>query len=143
MSETVDQVREIRARVNQLWTEETPATVPWTDYSATSSIQGWSSFTTKQISYKKSGTLVFVHFFLAGPSDNAVTWFSLPYTSVSGLDILQAIPAKDNNIIISNAVAAVNASDYIVRVYKDLAGTGWTTGGVTKQVSGDFFYEAV
>ena len=29
--------------------------VPWTDYSATSTIVGWTSYTTKEIWYKKIG----------------------------------------------------------------------------------------
>lgn len=55
----------------------------WTDYSATSTINGWSSFTTKFIQYYKIGKLVTVQFFLSGTSNSATTNFTVPFTTVN------------------------------------------------------------
>ena len=51
-----------------------------TDYSSTSTIVGWSAYTTKQIKYKMIGSVYFVFFNIAGTSNSTTTYFTLPIT---------------------------------------------------------------
>jgi hypothetical protein len=95
----------------------------------------------KQISYKKIGKTVFVHAFLAGTSNSATTTFTLPYSLAGGADIRMAVPAKDNNTIVTGAVLAMSQSSNVVTFYKDLGGSGWTNSS-TKEVFCDFAFQA-
>lgn len=111
----------------------------WLDYSATSTITGWSSYTVKEIFYKVVGKIVFINFALAGTSNSATATFTLPYTSIN-MSILVAIAAKDNGSIINNAVAAVNPGSNLAGFYTNMDAAAWTASG-TKTVVGQFFYE--
>ena len=113
--------------------------VAWTDYSATSTIVGWSS-STDAIFYKKIGKLVFVQFYITGTSDDTVTTFTLPFTQQS--DVRLHIPIK----VVDSGTGAVGlatlASDAsIVLCYDSIAGSAWTDSG-TKTIWGQFWYEA-
>lgn len=120
-------------------------TAAWTDYSATSTITGWSSFTTKLIFYKKVGKLVYVEFNLAGTSDSTSTSFTLPYTKVnSGSYALSPVSARDNgNNLTTPAMAFVNTNSSTANIYKDwsMAGTAWTASN-EKVCWGSIIFEA-
>jgi hypothetical protein len=52
-----------------------------------------------------------------------------------------AVPAKDNNTIVTGAVLAMSQSSNVVTFYKDLGGSGWTNSS-TKEVFCDFAFQA-
>ena len=60
------QVKTVEQLAALMKTLDMVTSVAWTDYSATSTIVGWSSYTTKSIFYKKIGKLVFVQFVISG-----------------------------------------------------------------------------
>src|SRR5205814_10418940 len=62
-------------------------TVAWMDYSATSTIVVWTSFTSKLIFYKKIGKDVFVQFELTGTSNATTSTFTLPFTMANSVDL--------------------------------------------------------
>lgn len=73
-------------------------TAAWTDYTATSTVIGWTEpLTIKQIRYKKVGKLVFVAYYLTGTSNSTTTTFSLPYTNASGFTVQNAQAYTENN----------------------------------------------
>src|SRR3990167_1889876 len=117
----------------------------WTNYYASSTVVGWSSFVVTFIYYKKIGKLVFVYFYLDGTSNATTVSFTLPYNSA-------AAPTPANQTVIrimdngvnpaspgySNLVAGGNT----VTCQKDLNTTSaWTASG-RKYVIGSFFYES-
>ena len=113
--------------------------VPWTDYSGTSTIVGWSS-STDAIFYKKIGKLVFVQFYITGTSDDTVVTFTLPYTQQSDLRLHIPIRAEDNG---TDAVglATIAAGNSTCACFADVALGVWTNSG-TKTIWGQFWYEA-
>ena len=119
-------------------------TTAWTDYSASSTIVGWSSFSTKVIRYKKVGKLVYVGFNLYGTSDSPDTSFTLPYTAANtGVHFGSLLwSAIDNGTTITQACRFfVTAGSSTVNCYTDMASGAWTASG-TKYISGQFWYEA-
>ena len=111
----------------------------WTDYSDTSTITGWSSYSEKTIEYKKIGSLVFVNFRLGGTSNATTASFSLPYASGQTGDPLYFCRSTDNG---GSAVAAYGLVVSSTATLKSTsAGGSWTNSG-TKAVYGQFFYEA-
>ncbi len=115
------------------------ATIPWTDYSATSTIVGWTSYTTKKIFYKKSGKLVFVQYHISGTSDSITTTFTLPYTMQSDLNLYKTIKVVDNS---TDAVgyARLDLGTSMVDLFPDIVGNNWTASN-TKFVADQFWYE--
>lgn len=111
-------------------------TVPWTDYSAASTIVGWSSFTTKEIYYRRVGKLLFCHYFLEGTSNSTSATFTLPYLSLLSINV--PCLARNNGAVISTALAY--AGNPTVQFYTDFTGAAWTASG-TKTVRGQFFFE--
>ncbi len=117
-------------------------TVTWTDYSATSTIVGWSSFTTKKIYYKKIGKRVFGSVFLSGTSNSTSITFTLPYTSESGSYIVESGQAVDNGAAkTSPGLLYMAEGQSTANGYLDFSGAAWTASG-TKAILGQFSYEA-
>jgi hypothetical protein len=117
-------------------------TVVWTDYSATSTITGWSSFTTKKILYKKVGKLVVVHFHLEGTSNSASSSLTLPYQVVSNMRSTApgVILAIDNGTQVTTAFAYYNSGGSQIDLAKSIASSSWTSSG-TKLCAGHIVYE--
>jgi len=116
-------------------------TTAWTDYSATSTIVGWSSFTIKNIYYKKIGTLVFCSFALQGVSNSTTTTFTLPdVVNAAAFNMTVPLYAGDNSVQVSTAIAFLTAGSATIACYPTGAGGGWTASN-TKSVRGQFFYE--
>lgn len=113
-----------------------------TNYGATSTIVGWSAFTTKEIYYKKVGKLVFVNFLLEGTSNSTDVTFTLPYAPAAAPTAYYTLGTGQNNgsrltnpteIVLVAGVASVT-------VYKDTTeAADWTASG-DKTVAGQFFY---
>lgn len=116
-------------------------TIPWTDYSATSTITGWTSFTTKKIYYKKIGKLVFVTFHLDGTSNSTSTNFTLPYTSNSAVQYDAFFQGKDNSGANFVGLLELLGNSSTANLYSTPGGGAWTASG-TKQVRGQFWFEA-
>jgi hypothetical protein len=115
----------------------------WMDYSAISTVTGWSSLDIKKIFYKKIGRIAFVSFRLSGPSNSSSVEFTLPYAlrNVSGYLLRSPVQNADNGVLLTSpGVAAMTPSLNSVVVYKDYATGAWTNSG-TKTVTGNFWYE--
>jgi len=111
----------------------------WTDYSNTSTVTGWSSFTTKQIYYKSIGKLVFVEFNIDGTSNADSAQFTLPFTrsGISEIRLLSAV-VMDNGAY-QSAPGAIRLTANLVRVYLNGLLTVFTASG-RKIVQGQFFF---
>lgn len=115
----------------------------WAEYSATSTIVGWSSFITKQIYTKKIGKTVFVAFDLSGTSNSTAVTFTVPYTSANpSLTIRGACFFADNgvNSTVSTYVSIGQNSSTIIG-YKNWNGAVWTASG-GKTIAGTLIYES-
>jgi len=121
--------------------------VSWTDYAASSTITGWSSFTTKIIYYKKIGNLVFVSFYLAGVSNSANAYFTLPYTAFddpnNSLSFYFATIVQDNGTW-QTTPGRVRIPESTNTSYCGLnfSGDGGFTASGTKAIVGTLWYEA-
>lgn len=120
-------------------------TVPWTPYSDSSDIVGWSSLPTKQIYYRKKGKLVFVWYRLSGTSDSQDMSFTLPFDNQADIVVYhKPARARDAGTFLNGtAYGALFVSGDLVRFFKDESSTGstsWTDSG-TKSIFGHFVYE--
>jgi len=115
----------------------------WTDYSATSTIAGWSSYDTKSIFVKKIGKHVFVEFDLDGTSNSTSVSFTVPYTSsTSGGRKTGCSYNKDNgNLVVGGGLIFMAAGSSTITVYKDMITTAWTNSG-SKFAIGRIDFEA-
>lgn len=112
----------------------------WTDYSASSTIHGWSSFTEKHIKYKQVGSLLFVTFELTGDSNAITADFSLPNANAGGVTAVTLIKAVDNGGTAVASYCSLSPADNVVGAVPVMAGGSWTPSG-TKSIVGQFFYE--
>ena len=118
----------------------------WTDYSATSTVTGWSAFTTKKIYYTKIGKLVFASFEIIGTSNTTGASFTLPFTSAnttvgftgSGGQIVDNGGAFDTTA----SLVFLPANSAVVSIYRTLSGANTFTASGTKQVKGTIVYES-
>lgn len=114
----------------------------WTDYSASSTINGWSVYTTKQIYYKKFGNTVFVSFYIAGTGSGTAANFTLPIQSAANPDLnLSIIQAQNYGGTVTTGRAYIGDGSTVVTLTKDMVTTSWTDGG-TRLVLGQLFYES-
>lgn len=112
----------------------------WTDYSTTSTIVGWSVFTTKVIFYTRLGSRIFVQYRLVGTSDSVDTSFTVPYTQQAGIRLRVPVLAQDNSGSYAWGMAELPISSDVVTFYPTLALGAWTAGN-TKEIAGEFWYE--
>lgn len=116
-------------------------TVPFTDYSSTSSTSGWSVLTTKKIFYKKLGKTIIVTYNLQGTSNSGVGTFSLPYTASNNLNFFNSCVVEDNGKAqTSSGYAIIDLNTSILRSYKDGANTTFTSSG-EKSINGFIIFE--
>lgn len=111
----------------------------WIDYSATSTIVGWSSFTTKIIKYRIIGKQLFCIYNFNGTSNSTSVTFTLP-NSVVNSNLRAFGLSVDNAIAIGTSLISQNAGSNVINVYKDSIATSWTSSG-SKLAYGQFFYE--
>lgn len=117
-------------------------TVPWTDYSATSTVTGWASTTEKCIHYKRVGKLVFVIYRVVGTSNSTSTSFTLPYAATASpttYHIVVPQRIQDNGSFSNNGIVIIAASGSTAIFYATAAAGAWTNSG-TKGIYGEFFY---
>jgi len=118
-------------------------TVVWTDYSDSSTITGWNSYTYKEIYYKVIGKLIFVSFHIYGTSDSTSASFTIPYTvsnNPSTVNIGQVvIPVVDNG---SSAFGFIYADKNTSVIYAVPSVSGayddWTSSG-NKRIRGEIW----
>jgi hypothetical protein len=116
-------------------------TIAWADYSATSTIVGWSSYTIKKIFYKKVGKLVFVEFYIDGTSNVNTATFTVPYTVISSLNNLPFyIRARNNGVWQAAGMGWLAGGSATVTLYTTQSGNNWTASG-TKTIAGQFWYQ--
>ena len=117
--------------------------VPWTPYHDTSTIVGWTSYTTKEIYYTKIfGKLVFVNFSLRGTSDDTTISFTLPFAKEGDSSALIFKPgrARDNSGWLNGtAIGQISGAD--AAFFTDEGFATWTASN-EKAVYGQFFYVA-
>lgn len=130
----------VRTKLNSVITEiNLLDPTDWVDYSATSTVVGWSSFTTKQIRYRVIGKQVFVHYNLSGVSNSTSTTFTLPNNSLYTERVFGA--STDNGTLIGAGIIVISAnSNSIILGANQTAAGNWTSSG-TKTTIGQFFYE--
>lgn len=115
-------------------------TAAYQNYTATSTVVGYSSFTTELIYYKKVGNMMWVWFGLVGTSNATTVSFTLPFTSTNTLSSRVACTGTDNGTVLTTpALAILSANSSTVNVFKDFSSAVWTSTG-TKSVVGEFFY---
>ena len=117
-----------------------PGSNNWVDYSATSTIVGWSSFTTKIIKYRVVGKQVFVIFDLEGTSNSAsAPTFTLPYSAVNSTSYTNY--GVDNGVanIITSILTTSTITSYRWTSFTVLTGT-WTSSG-SKRIFGQLNFQ--
>ncbi len=116
-------------------------TTALTDYSGTSTVVGWTSFTSKQIWYKKVGKLVYVWFTLKGTSNATTTSFTLPIANNGSFEVISFCGrCLDTGADLQSppyVSLAASASTANVLRYNAAA---WTASGV-KEINGQFVYQ--
>ena len=129
----------VRTKLNSVITEiNLLDPTDWIDYSATSTVVGWSVLTTKKIRYRVIGKQVFVVVQLIGTSNSTTTTFTLPQQN-KNIAQLQYIYATNNGAPSSNSFLYCIANSQTITLYQNNS-TTWTASG-TKQVYGQFFIE--
>jgi hypothetical protein len=111
----------------------------WVDYSATSTIGGFSTVSSKAIYVKKIGKTVFISFTIAGTSDSTVTNFTLPYAIVDLTSIAVGASVDNGGTQVAGLISA-NSGGSLVVVYPSVAAGNWTNSG-TKSMAGQFWYQ--
>lgn len=110
----------------------------WIDYSATSTVVGWSSLPTRNIRYRIVGKQMFVQVQLIGTSNSAATSITLPNNAVNIVSVI-SIYAINNGAFTPNSFASsTNNSNTIGFLQNNTA--AWTASG-SKQIWGQFFIE--
>jgi hypothetical protein len=121
-------------------------TTALTDYTATSTITGWSGFTAgrKFIYYKKVGKTVFVLFWLEGTSNATTVSYTLPVaptgTTYPVIGAMLGYTYDNTAILTTPGRIELAAGATTVNIYKDGATGAWTGSGA-KIVGGQCFYE--
>lgn len=110
----------------------------WTDYSASTTLVGFSGTTAKVVWYKKMGKAVFVNFKIQGTSNAATFTFTLPDNAVVGC----SLPVRvESNSVYGTApgLLEMSAGSNVVTLYKDFTGAAFAAGN-EKYGAGTFFY---
>lgn len=118
--------------------------VAWTDYSSSSTVTGWSSFTNKKIFYKKIGNLIFFMFQLSGTSNSTAVSFTLPYAMTGDLQLqmlLGTATDTSSTITANNAYFFIQTNGSTVYCYPNAVGSNWSAAG-DKALKGQGFYES-
>ncbi len=113
-------------------------TAAWVDYSATSTITGWSSYTTKLIQYQVVGNIMRVMVQIEGTGTGTSVSFTLP-NSATAWGTQYFILHTRNNTTQSASVATVAANGSTVTVSNSASTTSSWTNGVGRDVQGQFF----
>lgn len=137
MQEAARDIAELERRLAALETRDVLGGIPWQTISLTSTVTGWSSFTTKQIMYARIGTIVYVVFNLVGTSNSTSTSFTVPLTCGS-IGSTNPCRTVDNGGVVTG-MAIISASGSTVNCYTSYNAAAWTNSG-SKTAAGILFY---
>lgn len=117
-------------------------TTTFTDYSETSTVTGWTSFTAKKIFYKKIGKLTYVSFEITGTSNATGASFTLPTNNNASIGMQVIMYARDNTGTSVAGTVFMDPSTATVVGAPTVGGSssGWTNSG-TKSIIGQFVYQ--
>ena len=132
----VKTVEQLAAAIKSL---DMVTSIAWTPYHDTSTIVGWTSYTIKEIWYKKTGKRVDVQFDIEGVSDTTTATFTLPFTHQGELRLVQTIRVVDDGTA-GIGYFLLPLSSSLVTCYPAITGGTWTNSG-NKYVYGQFWYE--
>lgn len=130
----------VRTKLNSVITEiNLLDPTDWVDYSATSTIVGWSSFTAgyKVLKYRVIGKTVFVMFNFDGTSNSTSTTFTLPFNAIT---YNEAAGRFVNNGALIAGYTRIGLNSNTVTLLSSISSTTWTASG-NKSISGQFFYD--
>ena len=105
------------------------ASTSWVDYSATSTIVGFSAFSEKDIRYLIIGDLCTIYINIVGTSNSTFFTFTLPFNNTGGT---QWIPLKIRNggtFPAALGYADLPSSSSTVTLYATVAAGNWTASG--------------
>lgn len=111
----------------------------WIDYSATSTIVGYTSFTEKIIYYRQIGKQVFINYILTGVSNSTLITFTLPINLKTGTGGINSFCYGIDNGVNSGFGFVTNSGVDKVQAFKTATSGAWTASG-TKQTRGSLFY---
>jgi hypothetical protein len=110
----------------------------WVDYSATSTIVGWSSFTTKVILYKIVDDMMFVIYNISGTSNATTVSFTYsPNNSTQTIVIVSNYGVNNGSAQTTAGRIVVTSGTNSVSINTNGANGAWIASG-TKTVSGSF-----
>lgn len=112
------------------------------DYSATSTVAGWSSFTNKEIICTKVGKLATVTFRISGTSDSASSSFTVPWAAAAyqgGINVATGYIVDDGVTLTTPGRVTITSGNKQVQIRKDMASGAFTASG-TKTVYGTISY---
>lgn len=132
----------VRTKLNSVITEiNILDPTDWIDYSATSTIVGWSSFTTKQIRYKIIGKQMFIQCNIDGISNSINASFTIPNNSINISEVVTVNRNSNNGVASSTfGMTRVLINQNIVTSFINNAGGTWTSSG-SKFIECQFFIE--
>lgn len=113
----------------------------WVDYSATSTIVGWTSYTTKLIKYTVIGKTVTIAYSINGTSNATSTSFTVPFTNLIMARARGCYAVNNGTAFANGGVAFVNTNSGTVTIYTDWALAAAWTGSGTKQIVGEIEIE--
>lgn len=108
-----------------------------TDYSGSTTTVGWSSFTTKELEYKRIGDLFYVWFNFDGTTNNASCSFTLPVTNNADIIVSSWMFAYNNGVYASSWCSIAKSSTTVV-CYPSIgaASNSWHSGGSQRVIRG-------
>ncbi len=113
----------------------------WVDYTGTSTIVGWSSFTTQSIRYQLGYKSCHIVVFLSGTSDSTALTFTLPVAlGASAIAANVFLNWGQNNGVQATKAASITGSTVTVGNSPVSTATAWTASG-TKSVTINIVYE--
>ena len=114
----------------------------WIDYSAISTVVGWSSFTVKDIEYMISGNICNVRGLIAGTSNSTTTSFTLPlnYTGTNSYGVVSVSYANSGtNSTIPGIIRIISNTSEIL-FFRDGTLLNFSATG-TKQINFNFSFK--
>lgn len=115
----------------------------WSDYTATSTITGWTGGLAKAIYYMTIGKLVFVSFYIDGTSNSTDARFTVPAKAANIANVYYsaiASAAQDNGVDLTTPCTVLMAPDQnYIYITKGMNTGAWTASG-NKIVRGNLWY---
>lgn len=112
----------------------------WVDYSATSTVVGWSSFTTKKISYKIIDDVMILDFNLEGTSNATTISFTIPSNAASAIFVLSAYIINNGTALSTPGRINTVSGSNVITIQRDGQNTAFTGYG-TKRCSGQIYVQ--